>query len=136
VLSNFPGFARTNAHQPYATNWTDFAATGGAAKRVGHVPIAVEEIGLGKAFDIGFDRKTIGRRNLFRQSKNFDSSRDLDGEKTHFEDNDRVRGLVTTPSTGLFAEPESKFSTPAHGGWMAFKSSISIPTPNPIQTLT
>ena len=94
-----PEFQRTNP--PWATNWTDLVVGKAAAKSVGHRAVDMAPIGLGTAF--GFDRSRIGRRLMFREGE---PSATL-GEKHQFEDEDRVRGLVKAPSTGLLSVPPS-----------------------------
>ena len=102
-----PGFQRTNP--PWRTNWTDFDTKSAAAKSVKYSPIALREIGIGPAF--AFDRVLIGRRLLFREG---DPSASL-GEKNHFEDEDRLRGLVKAPSGGLLSVPPG--GAWPHGGF-------------------
>ena len=98
-------------------------ATAAAAKDVKYTPIALSEIGLGSAF--GFDRSSIGRRLLFREG---DPTASL-GEKNHFEDEDRVRGLIHAPSAGLLSVPPSGawphggFPT-APGAWAVYKNRV------------
>lgn len=117
-----PGFRRHN--KPWATNWTDFVATSAAAKTVGHVAPDMSKIGLGAAFN--FDRALIGRRQLFREGAPHSNS---GSPKQHFEDEDRLRGLVKTASTGLLAAPDGgplpKTGWPtAPGAWAVYKNRV------------
>jgi len=87
-------FARKN--EPWNSNFSDFVASSDEARKVGHVPLPVHQIGLGSFFDRGFDRRLVGRRNLFREG-----GASLGGAsppKVHFEDMDRVRGLTVSAS--------------------------------------
>ena len=114
-------FQRKN--RPWESNWTDFVVGAAAAKSVGHTPIAAERIGLGP--DFAFDRTLIGRRLMFREG----DPGALIGEKNHFEDEDRVRGLVKAPSAGLLsvpptgAWPNGGFPT-APGAWAVYKNRV------------
>jgi len=117
-----PGFLSRN--KPWEKNWTDFVATSAAAKAVGHVPPDVGRIGLGAAFK--FDRALIGRRKLFRVGA---PSSQLGAPKQHFEDEDRLRGLVKTSSTGLLAAPDGgalPFTgwPTAPGAWAVYKNRV------------
>lgn len=85
-------FKRVN--KPWDTNVTDFVASSDEAQKVGHVPLPVEEIGLGSFFDAGFDRTMVGRRNLFREG-----AQSLGGNsppKFHFEDSESISVLAPT----------------------------------------
>ena len=107
-----PEFVRQN--KPWETNWTDFVATSAAAKAIGHVPPDMAAIGLGAAFK--FDRALIGRRRLFREGAPGSRAGAL---KQHFEDQDRLRGLVMTASTGLLAAAVPVIGGCVIGGWPA-----------------
>ncbi len=116
-----PGFHRTNP--PWATNWTDFVVSEAAAQSVRHMPIDLSSIGLGD--DFAFDPRLIGRRFLFREG---DPTAEL-GEKQQFEDEDRVRGLVKAPSTGLLAVPPGGAwplggFPAAPGAWAVYKNRV------------
>jgi hypothetical protein len=88
-------------HAPWDTDVTDLMATSAEAQKVGHVPLPTDRIGLGSFFDAGFDRRLIGRRNLFREGA--PSLGGASPPKIHFEDMDRVRGLTISASLGLVA---------------------------------
>ena len=108
-----PGFVRRN--QPWRSNWTDFVATSVAAARIGHSAVEVEAIGLGSEF--GFDRRFIGRRALFRDGSPLDL-----GERNDFEDEDRVRGITKTESTGLLAAADA--FPAASGAWAVYRNRV------------
>lgn len=116
-----PGFARTNPS--WATNWSDFVVSDAAAQRVRHRHIETSTIGLGPAFS--FDRALIGRRSMFRES----DPAAVVGEKNHFEDEDRIRGIVKAPSAGLLSVPpggawsNGGFPT-APGAWAVYKNRV------------
>ena len=91
-------------HAPWDTDVTDLVATSAEAQKVGHVPLPADRIGLGSFYDAGFDRRLIGRRNLFREGA--PSLGGASPPKIHFEDMDRVRGLTISASLGLVATAE------------------------------